>query len=60
MSADALEFFRKCFPLLAHGNRPYLWQTAVFERLVIDDWPDSVATAHLGRQPPCRGRPSYR
>src|ERR1019366_3258192 len=43
MSADALGFFEKYFPQLAHGNRPYFWQTALFERLVIDDWPDSVA-----------------
>ena len=43
MSADALEFFRKYFPTLAHGNLPYFWQTALFERLINDDWPDSVA-----------------
>src|ERR1035437_2547088 len=43
MSAEALEFFRKYFPRLAHRNRPYFWQTALFERLINDDWPGSVA-----------------
>ena len=43
MSADALDFFRKYFPQLAHGHRPYFWQAALFERLINDDWPDSVA-----------------
>jgi CRISPR-associated endonuclease/helicase Cas3 len=43
MSADDSVFFHKYFPLLAQGNRPYLWQTALFERLINDDWPDSVA-----------------
>jgi len=43
MSADSLEFFRKYFRLLAHGNRPYLWQAELFENLINDDWPDSVA-----------------
>ena len=41
--SESIRFFRKYFPLLAHGNRPYLWQTALFERLINDDWPDSVA-----------------
>ena len=43
MSADALEFFRKYFPQVAHGHRPYFWQAALFERLINDDWPDSMA-----------------
>jgi CRISPR-associated endonuclease/helicase Cas3 len=43
MSADASVFFQKYFPLLAHGNRPYVWQAALFEKLIGDDWPDSVA-----------------
>jgi CRISPR-associated endonuclease/helicase Cas3 len=43
MPADASDFFRKYFPLLAHGNRPYLWQAELFERLIGDDLPDSIA-----------------
>jgi CRISPR-associated endonuclease/helicase Cas3 len=41
--SETIQFFRKYFPLLAHGNQPYFWQTALFERLINDDWPDSVA-----------------
>ena len=41
--SETIQFFRRHFPVIAHGNRPYFWQTALFERLINDDWPDSVA-----------------
>jgi CRISPR-associated endonuclease/helicase Cas3 len=43
MTTDAAKFFPKYFSVLARGNKPYLWQAALFERLIADDWPDSVA-----------------
>lgn len=43
MTTDASEFFQKYFPQLAHGNRPYLWQLELFEELIDDEWPDSIA-----------------